>query len=75
MSGSKVLQLANGFSTDIWNKMPNLADTNPATMQATYGEPQPLQTETPVTRRDLASWWKTFKKTSRKEEDKGVLSY
>ena len=44
----------------------------PSTRQA-FNQPVPVtaqNTVTPVSKRDLASWWKNFKKNTKKEEEK-----
>ena len=44
----------------------------PSTRQA-FHQPVPVaaqNTVTPVSKRDLASWWKNFKKNTKKEEEK-----
>jgi hypothetical protein len=45
----------------------------PATTQVPTGESQPTSSEQAPTKRDLASWWKQFKKTNRKDEVKGMF--
>ena len=34
----------------------------------------PQNAASPPSKRDLASWWKTFKKNARREEEKGELT-
>ena len=42
-----------------------------AMVQAHPHTPHPSQPQSPPSKRDLASWWSKFKKTSKKEEEKG----
>ncbi|KAL8995153.1 MAG: hypothetical protein Q9169_005062 [Polycauliona sp. 2 TL-2023] len=50
-----------------------MATGNPTTssVRQTFNQPVATQTTvTPASKRDLASWWKNFKKNTKKEEDK-----
>ncbi|KAL8782168.1 MAG: hypothetical protein Q9213_005639 [Squamulea squamosa] len=52
-----------------------MATGNPASPSThqTFNQPVPVaaqSTVSPASKRDLASWWKNFKKTTKKEEDK-----
>lgn len=44
-----------------------------STQRALEGEPQLAPAEVVPTKRDLTSWWKTFKRNTKKEEEKGTL--
>lgn len=56
----------------------NMAANNvPASAVAAPQQQIPSATQnaaSPPSKRDLASWWKTFKKNARREEEKGELA-
>lgn len=45
------------------------------TQRAMDGEPQVASAEVVPSKRDLTSWWKTFKWNNKKEEEKGMFEH
>ncbi|KAI9722160.1 MAG: hypothetical protein M1828_004842 [Chrysothrix sp. TS-e1954] len=50
--------------------MPSTSHQPSSTSHASRDEMQPASGDDAPTKRDLASWWKTFKKTTKKDEEK-----